>query len=90
MPAGAACNNACAIPSAPPLRGRLLPGAARTTAPSAPPLLPHCPPPPCLPACLPPAVSKDHNCVLAACMDGCIRLLDRVEGDLLAEYRGAL
>lgn len=33
-------------------------------------------------------VSKDHNCVLAACMDGTIRLLDRVEGHLLAEYTG--
>lgn len=33
-------------------------------------------------------VSRDTNCVLAACMDGTVRLLDRVEGDLLAEYTG--
>ncbi len=34
------------------------------------------------------AVSNDHNCVLAACMDSTIRLLDRADGDLLAEYTG--
>ena len=34
-------------------------------------------------------MSRDTNCVLAACMDGTVRLLDRVEGDLLAEYTGA-
>ncbi|PSC74259.1 WD repeat domain-containing 83 [Micractinium conductrix] len=33
-------------------------------------------------------VSRDHNCVLAACMDGTLRLLDRADGDLLAEYTG--
>ncbi|KAL4436065.1 hypothetical protein ABPG77_005513 [Micractinium sp. CCAP 211/92] len=33
-------------------------------------------------------VSNDHNCVLAACMDSTIRLLDRADGDLLAEYTG--
>lgn len=30
----------------------------------------------------------DDNCILAACTDGCLRLLDRAEGDLLNEYRG--
>lgn len=33
-------------------------------------------------------MSTDHNCVLAACTDGTLRLLDRADGDLLAEYRG--
>ena len=33
-------------------------------------------------------MSRDHNCVLAACMDGTLRLLDRADGDLLAEYTG--
>ena len=34
------------------------------------------------------AVSHDGNCLLAACMDSALRLLDRAEGQLLAEYRG--
>lgn len=34
------------------------------------------------------AVSRDGNCLLAACTDGCLRLLDRAEGLLLHEYRG--
>ena len=34
------------------------------------------------------AATKDGNCVLAACTDSCIRLLDRADGDLLAEYKG--
>lgn len=34
------------------------------------------------------AVSKDNHCVLAACMDSTIRLLDRADGELLAEYSG--
>lgn len=32
--------------------------------------------------------TKDGNGLLAACMDSCIRLLDRADGDLLAEFRG--
>ncbi len=35
------------------------------------------------------ALSHDANCLLVACMDSCMRLLDRAEGDLLAEYKGA-
>lgn len=34
------------------------------------------------------AATKDSNCILAACTDSCVRLLDRGGGDLLAEYRG--
>ncbi|KAL6786084.1 hypothetical protein ACKKBG_A01335 [Auxenochlorella protothecoides x Auxenochlorella symbiontica] len=34
------------------------------------------------------AVSRDGAMLLAACMDSCIRLLDRAEGDLLMEFRG--
>jgi len=34
------------------------------------------------------AATQDANLILAACTDGCIRLLDRADGDLLAEYRG--
>lgn len=34
------------------------------------------------------AVSHDGNCILAACTDSCLRLLDRTEGMLLHEYRG--
>lgn len=33
-------------------------------------------------------VSGDGNCLLAACMDGCLRLLDRQGGSLLQEYKG--
>ncbi len=34
--------------------------------------------------------SHDGNCLLAGCMDGGVRLLDKAGGDLLATYRGAL
>lgn len=34
------------------------------------------------------AASRDGAMLLAACMDSCIRLLDRAEGDLLMEFRG--
>ena len=34
------------------------------------------------------AVSPDGNCLLAACTDSTLRLLDRAEGQLLAEYTG--
>ena len=34
------------------------------------------------------AASHDGHCILAACMDSTIRLLDRTDGDLLAEYSG--
>ena len=34
------------------------------------------------------AVSTDGGCLLAACTDSCVRLLDRADGDLLGEYRG--
>lgn len=33
--------------------------------------------------------SHDGNCLLAGCMDGGVRLLDKAGGDLLATYRGA-
>lgn len=36
------------------------------------------------------AVSHDGHCLLASCMDGAARLLDKEGGDLLATYRGAL
>ena len=36
------------------------------------------------------AVASDGDVILAACMDSCIRLLDRADGDLLSEYRGHL
>ena len=36
------------------------------------------------------AVASDGNIILTACMDSCIRLLDRADGDLLSEYRGHL
>lgn len=35
------------------------------------------------------AVSHDGHCLLASCMDGAARLLDKEGGDLLATYRGA-
>ena len=34
------------------------------------------------------ALSHDDHCVLAGCLDGFVRLLDRVSGELLAEYKG--
>ena len=34
------------------------------------------------------ACTRDGACILAACTDGCVRLLDCADGDLLAEYRG--
>ena len=34
------------------------------------------------------AVSHDGHCLLASCMDGAARLLDKEGGDLLATYRG--
>ena len=33
-------------------------------------------------------LSKDRNCVLASCLDGALRLMDRASGELLGEYRG--
>ena len=36
------------------------------------------------------ALSHDGNCVLAACLDSRLRLLDRGSGTLLAQYTGAL
>jgi hypothetical protein len=36
------------------------------------------------------AVSHDGHCLLASCMDGAARLLDKEGGDLLATYRGAV
>ena len=35
------------------------------------------------------SASHDGNCLLAGCMDGGVRLLDKAAGDLLATYRGA-
>lgn len=35
-------------------------------------------------------LSHDHMCLLAACLDSCIRMLDKGSGELLAEYRGHL
>lgn len=34
------------------------------------------------------ALSHDGNCVLAACLDSHMRLLDRESGELLATYQG--
>lgn len=34
------------------------------------------------------SVSHDGHCLLASCMDGAVRLLDKEGGDLLATYRG--
>jgi mitogen-activated protein kinase organizer 1 len=34
------------------------------------------------------ALSRDQLCVLAACLDSCLRLLDIQAGELLASYRG--
>ena len=36
------------------------------------------------------AISNDGHCLLAGCMDGAARLLDKGGGDLLATYRGGL
>jgi mitogen-activated protein kinase organizer 1 len=35
------------------------------------------------------ALSHDGNCVLASCLDGALRLLDKGGGELLAQYSGA-
>ena len=35
------------------------------------------------------ALSHDNLCVLAACLDGCVRLMDKATGTLLAQYQGA-
>ena len=35
------------------------------------------------------ALSHDQNCILAACLDNCVRLLDKATGELLAQYSGA-
>ncbi|KAE8734942.1 Detected protein of confused Function [Hibiscus syriacus] len=32
--------------------------------------------------------SNDGNCILASCLDSCIRILDRSTGELLQEYKG--
>ena len=34
------------------------------------------------------ALSHDGNCVLASCLDGRMRLLDKASGELLAQYSG--
>ena len=34
------------------------------------------------------AVSHDGNCVLGACMDSRLTLVDKREGDMLAQYTG--
>lgn len=34
------------------------------------------------------ALSGDGNCVLASCLDGALRLLDKAGGELLAQYTG--
>eukprot|EP00884_Botryococcus_braunii_P006060 jgi/Botrbrau1/15455/Bobra.43_2s0079.1 len=34
------------------------------------------------------AISNDGNCILASCLDGCLRLLDKGSGTLLASYSG--
>ena len=34
------------------------------------------------------ALSGDGNCVLASCLDGALRLLDKAGGELLAQYAG--
>ena len=34
------------------------------------------------------AATKDGECILAACTDSCVRLIDRGDGDLLGEYKG--
>ncbi len=34
------------------------------------------------------ALSHDGNCVLASCLDGRMRLLDKASGELLAQYTG--
>lgn len=36
------------------------------------------------------ALSHDGNCVLASCLDGRMRLLDKASGELLAQYSGGL
>lgn len=35
------------------------------------------------------AVSGDNLCILSACLDGRMRLLDKATGTLLAQYKGA-
>lgn len=34
------------------------------------------------------AITHDRLCVLAACLDSCLRLLDIQAGELLASYKG--
>lgn len=34
--------------------------------------------------------SHDGNCILASCLDSCIRLIDKSNGDCLAQYKGHL
>eukprot|EP00878_Enallax_costatus_P017632 GHUV01018526.1.p1 GENE.GHUV01018526.1~~GHUV01018526.1.p1 ORF type:complete len:125 (+),score=23.70 GHUV01018526.1:597-971(+) len=34
------------------------------------------------------AITQDNLCVLAACLDSCLRLLDTQAGELLASYKG--
>ena len=36
------------------------------------------------------AISGDNLCVLAACLDGYMRLLDKATGTMLAQYTGGL
>ena len=36
------------------------------------------------------ALSHDGNCVLASCLDGRMRLLDKASGELLAQYTGEI
>ena len=36
------------------------------------------------------AISGDSLCVLAACLDGYMRLLDKATGTMLAQYTGEL
>ena len=36
------------------------------------------------------ALSHDGNCVLASCLDGRMRLLDKASGELLAQYSGTI
>ena len=36
------------------------------------------------------AISHDGHCVLTACLDGRMRLLDKASGTLLAQYQGEI
>eukprot|EP00026_Physarum_polycephalum_P013882 Phypoly_transcript_14336.p1 GENE.Phypoly_transcript_14336~~Phypoly_transcript_14336.p1 ORF type:complete len:297 (+),score=30.69 Phypoly_transcript_14336:48-938(+) len=33
-------------------------------------------------------ITHDTNCILASCLDDCVRLIDKNSGELLAEYKG--